>query len=71
MDMAKRYYDQGAGEAANERRMMAYDEPLAPADEHDYRRDDSRPARKLTRNERMQGMADNGCDTWEEYRGER
>lgn len=29
------------------------------------------PRRKLTREERLQGLADNGCDTWEEYRGER
>ena len=29
------------------------------------------PRRKLTRNERLQGMADRGCDTLEEYRGER
>ena len=27
--------------------------------------------RKLTRQERLQGMADRGTDTWEEYRGER
>jgi hypothetical protein len=27
--------------------------------------------RKLTRQERLQGLADRGCDTWEEYRGER
>lgn len=30
-------------------------------------RDNSR----LTRQERLQGLADSGCDTWEEYRGER
>jgi hypothetical protein len=29
------------------------------------------PKRKLTRNERLQEMADRGRDTWEEYRGER
>ncbi len=29
------------------------------------------PRRKLTRQERLQGLADSGCDTWEEYRGER
>ncbi len=29
------------------------------------------PRRKLTRQERLQGMADRGVDTWEEYRGER
>lgn len=29
------------------------------------------PPRKLTRTERLQGLADSGCDTWEEYRGER
>ncbi len=28
-------------------------------------------ARKLTRQERLEGLADSGCDTWEEYRGER
>ncbi len=27
--------------------------------------------RKPTREERLQGLADSGCDTWEEYRGER
>ena len=25
--------------------------------------------RRLTRNERLQGLADRGIDTWEEYRG--
>lgn len=29
------------------------------------------PRRKPTREERLQGLADSGCDTWEEYRGER
>ncbi len=29
------------------------------------------PPRKLTRQERLEAMADSGCDTWEEYRGER
>lgn len=29
------------------------------------------PARRLTRTERHQELADSGCDTWEEYRGER
>ncbi len=27
--------------------------------------------RRLTRQERLQGLADRGCDSWEEYRGER
>lgn len=27
--------------------------------------------RRLTRTERLQGLADSGCDTWEEYRGEK
>ncbi len=26
---------------------------------------------KLTRQERLQGLADRGCDTWSDYRGER
>jgi hypothetical protein len=26
---------------------------------------------KLTRQEQLQELADRGCDTWEEYRGER
>lgn len=29
------------------------------------------PQRRLTRQERLQEMADAGCDTWEDYRGER
>lgn len=33
--------------------------------------DDAEPRRKLTRQERLQGHADQGCDTWEEYWGER
>jgi transcriptional regulator with XRE-family HTH domain len=33
--------------------------------------DDPPPRRKLTRNERLQGLADRGVDTWEEERGER
>lgn len=28
-------------------------------------------APKLTRQEQLQELADRGCDTWEEYRGER
>ncbi len=31
----------------------------------------TRPARRLTRTERLQGLADRGVDTWEDYRGER
>ena len=27
--------------------------------------------RSLTRAEQLEALADNGCDTWEEYRGER
>lgn len=27
--------------------------------------------RRLSRYERLERMADDGCDTWEEYRGER
>lgn len=30
-----------------------------------------RRRRNLTRNERLQLLADSGCDTWEEARGER
>lgn len=30
-----------------------------------------RHAPTLTRQERLEGLADRGCDTWEEYRGER
>ena len=34
--------------------------------------DADRPApRRLTRQEWLEGLADRGCDTWEEYRGER
>ena len=29
------------------------------------------PARRLTRQERLQGLADRGIDTWDDYRGER
>lgn len=32
---------------------------------------DARPRERLTRMERLQAMADRGCDTWAEYRGER
>lgn len=27
--------------------------------------------RRLTRQEHLQGLADRGCDTWEDYRGEK
>lgn len=27
--------------------------------------------RKLTRQEQLEGLADRGCDTWEDYREER
>ncbi len=30
-----------------------------------------RYTRRLSRNERLQGLVDSGCDTWAEYRGER
>lgn len=33
--------------------------------------EDDEPRRKLTRNERLQGLADSGVDTWDSYRGER
>lgn len=36
---------------------------------HDYL--NKLPRRHLARHERLQAMADSGCDTWEEYRGER
>jgi hypothetical protein len=41
--------------------------------EEDIEHEDDPPRRRprLTRNERLQGLADRGCDTWEEYRGER
>lgn len=32
---------------------------------------DKWPEDPPARNERLQGLADRGCDTWEEYRGER
>ena len=32
---------------------------------------DDEPPAKLTRTERLQGLADRGCDTWSEYRYER
>jgi hypothetical protein len=31
----------------------------------------NKPRRKLTREERLQRLADSGVDTWEEYRGEK
>jgi len=33
--------------------------------------EDDEPPRKLTRTERLQGLADSGCDTWSEWRQER
>lgn len=33
--------------------------------------EDDEPKRKLTQQERLEGLADSGCDTWEDYRGER
>lgn len=33
--------------------------------------EDEAPRRPLSRHEQLQGLADQGCDTWEEYRGER
>lgn len=32
-------------------------------------RDDHAPRRRLTRYERLEALADSGCDTWEEYEG--
>ncbi len=34
-------------------------------------RDDHAPRRRLTRYERLEALADSGCDTWAEARGER
>ena len=34
-------------------------------------RDDHAPRRRLTRYERLEALADSGCDTWSEWRGER
>ena len=34
-------------------------------------RDDNSPRRRLTRYERLEALADSGCDTWSEFRGER
>ena len=33
--------------------------------------DDAPPERPLSRQARLQALADAGCDTWEEYREER
>lgn len=33
--------------------------------------DEDEPRRKLTRQEQLEALADRGCDTWAEYRGER
>jgi len=33
--------------------------------------DEDEPPPKLTRTEKLQGLADRGCDTWSEYRYER
>jgi hypothetical protein len=41
------------------------------APEEEPEEPDQEPQRPLSRHERLQGMADRGCDTWEEYRGER
>ena len=43
------------------------------SEEQENKRDvaDMLAGRKLTRPERLQGLADRGVDTWEEYRGER
>lgn len=46
------------------------EEPMAFAEPDDEI--SQRPGlRRLTQHERRQVMADHGCDTWEEYRGER
>lgn len=34
-------------------------------------REDRPAGRRLTRHEQLQALADSGCDTWEEARGER
>jgi hypothetical protein len=42
-----------------------------PEEAKDDEPDDEPRPRRLTRTERQQALADRGCDTWEEYRGER
>jgi len=39
-----------------------YGEPMTDRDDH-------APRRRLTRYERLEALADSGCDTWEEYEG--
>ena len=41
-----------------------YGEPMTDRDDH-------APRRRLTRYERLEALADSGCDTWAEARGER
>ena len=41
-----------------------YGEPMTDRDDH-------APRRRLTRYERLEALADSGCDTWSEWRGER
>ena len=41
-----------------------YGEPMTDRDDH-------APRRRLTRYERLEALADSGCDTWSEFRGER
>jgi hypothetical protein len=44
---------------------------IAAAEDQDDLSDDRPPARRLTRHEQLEGLADRGVDTWEDYRGEK
>jgi|HubBroStandDraft_6_1064221.scaffolds.fasta_scaffold816507_3 hypothetical protein len=59
--MAKRYC------AMCDKRVTGRECPLCGADTERWPEE----SRKPTRHERLQGLADRGVDTWEEYRGER
>lgn len=44
---------------------------LRELNDADPEEDEPRTARKLTRQEQLEALADLGIDTWEDYRGER
>ncbi len=59
----------GTSEHANTETQAKRDARLEDERREEYEED--HPCRPLTRHERLQELADRGCDTWEEYRGER
>lgn len=67
VDEAYRFIRHGAKHAA----VVLLDQEVIDQTRETEDEEPERAPRKLTRHERLQALADSGCDTWQEKRGER